>query len=83
MATSIIITMAALTLVLVAAWLILRGVSSMGMTKSRGGRLEITETIAVGSRERIVIIRCDDKELLLGVTANSIQQLDTGSDQDR
>jgi len=76
MNTSIIMTMAALALVLVAAWLILRGVSSMGMTKSRGGRLEILETIAVGSRERIVIVRCDEKEYMLGVTASNIQQLE-------
>ncbi|MEE9335086.1 MAG: flagellar biosynthetic protein FliO [Granulosicoccaceae bacterium] len=74
MTTSIIMTMIALAFVLVAAWLILRGVSSMGMTKSRGGRLEILETIAVGSRERIVMIRCDDKEYLIGVTANNIRQ---------
>ncbi len=73
---SVIITIAALVLVLVLAWLLIRALSSMTVSRSRGGRLEILETVPLGSRERLVLVRCDGQQFLLGVTANSISRID-------
>lgn len=38
-------------------------------------KLEITGTLSLGQRERLVSVRCGDLELLLGVTAGSIAAL--------
>lgn len=74
--TSVLFTLLALVLVLVLAWLILRGLSKMNITKSRNGRIEVLDSVPMGTRERLVLVRCDEQEYLLGVTASSITRLD-------
>lgn len=74
--TSLLFTLLALAVVLALAWIMLRGLSSLSVTKSRGGRFEILDTIALGSKERLVLVRLDEKEILLGVTANSVRRID-------
>lgn len=73
---SFLFTMLALALVLALAWIIIRGLSKMTVTKSRSGRLEVLDSVPLGSRERIVLVRYDQKDYLLGVTANNISRLD-------
>ena len=38
-------------------------------------RLQILTTLPVGSKEKLLLVRCGKQELLLGVTAQSIQAL--------
>jgi len=80
--TTLLLTMFALAIVLVVAWLILRGLASMGIAKNRDGRLKIVENIPVGTRERIVVLQFNSREYLIGVTANSIVQLDADKTTD-
>lgn len=69
-------TIIALALVLVLAWIILRALSSSGLTRSRTGRLQIKETLALGARERIVLVQHDDHDYLIGVSSGSINLLE-------
>jgi len=48
----------------------------MGMAHNRTGRLKVIESVPVGSRERIVVLQFNSREYLVGVTANSMVQLD-------
>ena len=43
--------------------------------KQRGQRLQILESLSVGTRQRLILVRVDQQELLLGIGANEIQQL--------
>lgn len=74
--TTLLLTIFALAIVLVVAWLIIRGLASMGMAQNRNGRLKIIESVPVGSRERIVVLEFNSREYLVGVTANGMVQLD-------
>ncbi|HBC58562.1 MAG TPA: flagellar biosynthetic protein FliO [Gammaproteobacteria bacterium] len=66
----------ALILVLVAIvgsmWLIKK---LSGMRYVQGGRISVTSGLNLGPKEKIVLINCADKQILVGVTANSIQTL--------
>lgn len=73
---SFLFTMLALVVVLVLAWLVLRGLSKMTVSKSRTGRIEVLDSVPLGARERLVLVKCDQQEYLLGVTANNINRLD-------
>jgi flagellar protein FliO/FliZ len=61
-----------LAAVFVAAWLMrrLRGVGRGG-----AGAIEILATVALGARERVVLIQVGREQLLLGVTANQVNTL--------
>ena len=43
--------------------------------KQRSQRLQIIESLSVGTRQRLVLVRVDQQELLLGIGANEIQHL--------
>lgn len=72
----LVLTILALALVLALAWLLLRGLASMTTGRSRGGRLTLLDSLPVGTRERVVLVRLDDTEYLLGVGSGSVQRLD-------
>ncbi len=81
--TTLLLTMVALAVVLAAAWLILRGLAKMGVAQNRNGRLKVLESVPIGSRERVLVIEFDSKEYLIGVTANTITQLDAEKATDK
>jgi len=60
-------------LILVLAWLWRRG---SGLT-SKGRIIQVIESAAVGTREKIVLIKAGEKQLLIGVTAQQISHLHT------
>jgi flagellar protein FliO/FliZ len=66
----------ALMIVLVAvlgtAWMSRR---MRGLTPARGRSLEVLGQLALGPRERAVLIRVGDQQLLLGVAAGSVSKL--------
>ena len=43
--------------------------------KLRGQRLHVVESLSLGTRQRVVLVRLDQQELLLGVGANEVQTL--------
>ena len=43
--------------------------------KARGQRLHVIESLSLGTRQRLVLVRLDQQELLLGVGANEVQTL--------
>ena len=63
-----------LGLMVAAAWM-LRKFNSTGT--SSGGTIKIIGGIAVGSRERIMVIEVADQWIVVGITASSINTLST------
>ncbi len=74
--TTLLLTMIALVVVMVAAWLILRAIASMGKLKNLNGRIKVTESVAVGPKERIVLVDFEGQSLLIGVSAGGLIQID-------
>jgi len=56
---------AALCGVLLLLWLAARGVRATGLTKREGRRLAVQEVLALDSRRRLLLLRCDGREMLL------------------
>ena len=63
-----------LLLVVVCGWLYARG---SGRLRGDGGALTVIASQAVGNRERLAIVQVGDTQLLLGITAQSINHLHT------
>lgn len=63
----------AVTLAMVAMlWWLRRG---RGLRGGRQGPLRVVQAVAVGSRERVVVLDAQNRRLLLGVTANRVELL--------
>jgi len=73
---NLLFTILALVFVLILAWFAIRLLAHLASGKSRNGRLRVTYTLPLGSREKLVLLECDDREYLLGVTANGISLID-------
>jgi len=73
--TSLIMTILALVLVLVLAWFTIKMLARIGGVSTGGQRIKISQTVAIGAREKLMIVKCDDQEYLLGVTSNTISVL--------
>lgn len=73
---SLLFTLLALVLVLVLAWFAIRMLALIGGGKLRSSRIKLTHTLPLSTREKLVIVECDDKEYFLGVTANGISVID-------
>lgn len=59
------------------AWLVRRfGLSGLGgLGSPSSGRLKITDSLSLGSRERLVIVQAGEQQLLLGITPGQINKL--------
>lgn len=53
-------------------WWLRRG---RGLRGGRQGPLRVVQAVAVGSRERVVVLDAQNRRLLLGVTANRVELL--------
>ena len=74
--TTMLFTLLALVFVLILAWFAIRLLSQVSGGKLKGGRIKLTHTLPIGAREKIMLVECDDKAYLLGVTANGISVID-------
>ncbi len=63
--TGLITAALALTGVLAALVLALRGLRAAGMAKPGARRLAVEEVVAIDGRRRVVLLRCDERHLLL------------------
>jgi len=72
-----------LVLLLGTLW-VLRRIGAAGLRSQAGRRLVVVESLWLGNRQRVVLLRVDDREVLLGVSAQGISRLDApagGSDR--
>ncbi|MBM3406256.1 MAG: flagellar biosynthetic protein FliO [Betaproteobacteria bacterium] len=67
-----------LVLLLGTLW-VLRRIGAAGLRPQSGRRLAIVESLWVGNRQRIVLLRVDDTEVLVGISAQGITRLDAGA----
>lgn len=67
-----------LVLLLGTLW-VLRRIGAAGLRPQSGRRLAIVESLWVGNRQRIVLLRVDNTEVLVGISAQGITRLDAGS----
>ena len=67
-----------LVLLLGTLW-VLRRIGAAGLRPQSGRRLAIVESLWVGNRQRIVLLRVDDSEVLVGISAQGITRLDVGA----
>ena len=64
----------ALVIVLLLSLLfVLKRLQHGSVFKSRGQRLHVLESLSLGTRQRLVLVRLDQQELLLGVGDNEVQ----------
>ena len=75
--TTLLFTLIALILVLVLAWFAIRMLAQLSTGRSKGGRIEVLQNVPVGTGERLVLLKFDNREILIGVTAGGITVLDT------
>jgi len=73
--------MAALVLVLVLAWFAIKLLARLSHGNAANARMKITSTLALGSRERLMIVQHDDQEYVLGVTPTSISLINSRARQ--
>ena len=71
--TELAFAVAALAFVLALAWFAIRllaryGVGTGGGPAGGGRRLRLVQSVAVGNRERLLLVRCDGREYLLLTT---------------
>jgi len=76
--SSFLVTLLALAFVLALAWLLLRLFKRVMIPRTASGQtpLNVIQTLALGGRERLVIVRQDNREYVLGVTAANVSLLD-------
>jgi flagellar protein FliO/FliZ len=55
----------ALAAVLLLLWLAARGLRASGVATRAGRRLAVQEVLAIDSRRRLLLVRCDGRDLLL------------------
>lgn len=68
-------------LLLAALWALKKFQLQGGLRKRTGPqRLQIIESLSMGARQKIVLLRCDDQHLLLGITPTEIRPLSTTSE---
>lgn len=57
---------------------VLFALRKLQMTQAFGrksARLQVVETLPLGTRHKIALVRCDEQEILVGITANEITAL--------
>ncbi len=77
----LLLTVLALVVVLVLAWLAIRTLASMNNTRTGSSKaVKVMQTVAVGNRERLVLIQYKGADVLLGVTPGGITVIDSDAE---
>jgi flagellar biogenesis protein FliO len=76
--SSFLVTLVALAFVLALAWLLLRLFRRLMKPRAASGQmpLEVVQALGLGGRERLLGVRHDQREYVLGVTAASVSLID-------
>lgn len=64
-----------LVLLLGTLW-VLRRIGAAGLRSQAGRRLVVVESLWLGNRQRVVLLRVDSREILLGISNQGITRLD-------
>jgi flagellar protein FliO/FliZ len=64
-----------LVLLLGTLW-VLRRIGAAGLRPQAGRRLVVVESLWLGNRQRVVLLRIDSREILLGISNQGITRLD-------
>ena len=64
-----------LVLLLGTLW-VLRRIGAAGLRPQAGRRLVVVESLWLGNRQRVVLLRVDSREILLGISNQGITRLD-------
>lgn len=70
-----------IALVFALAWVARRVSTLRGLSGTRGGPIQVVGQLALGTRERLLLVEVDGRRVLLGVVPGSISRLDA-SDAD-
>jgi flagellar protein FliO/FliZ len=62
-------------LLLTLLWTLRRLQNGQGLMRKHTPRLQTLETLSVGTRQKIMLIRVDDREILVGVSVHNITVL--------
>ena len=71
-----------IALLLALLWMLRRLQNGHGLMRKHAQRLQTLETLSVGTRQKIMLIRVDDREILVGVSAQNMTVLSPWPHQD-
>jgi flagellar protein FliO/FliZ len=69
-------------LLLTLLWTLRKLQNGQGLLRKQTQRLQTVETLSVGTRQKIMLIRVDDREILIGVSVQNITVLSPWLDND-
>ncbi|WP_295523059.1 flagellar biosynthetic protein FliO [Limnohabitans sp. Rim8] len=69
-------------LLLTLLWTLRKLQNGQGLLRKNTQRLQTVETLSVGTRQKIMLIRVDDREILVGVSVQNITVLSACPDKD-
>jgi flagellar biogenesis protein FliO len=69
-------TLAALTVVVAMIWLLVKSLKGIYRSHGRDNPIQLTRTMPVGSRERLIVVTYRDCEYLVGITAGGMSLID-------
>jgi flagellar biogenesis protein FliO len=69
-------TLLALTFVIIMAWFLLKGFKRFHSLHNNDSLINITLSLPVGARERIVVLTYRESEYLVGITPSNMHLLD-------
>ena len=73
---SLIVSFALVLVLLLGTLWVLRRIGAAGLRPQAGRRLAIVESLWLGNRQRVVLLKVDGRELLIGISAQGIHRLD-------
>jgi len=76
---SLILSFALVLVLLLGTLWVLRRIGAAGLRPQAGRRLAIVESLWLGNRQRVVLLRVDQREILVGISAQGMTRLDAAS----
>jgi flagellar protein FliO/FliZ len=73
---SLIVSFALVLVLLLGTLWVLRRIGAAGLRPQAGRRLAIVESLWLGNRQRVVLLKVDERELLIGISAQGIHRID-------
>jgi flagellar protein FliO/FliZ len=73
---SLVVSFALVLVLLLGTLWVLRRIGAAGLRPQAGRRLAIIESLWLGNRQRVVLLKVDGRELLIGISAQGIHRLD-------
>lgn len=75
--TTLLLTIVALALVLLIAWVTLKFLSKFHRQTNSNKMISIQASMPIGNREKLMVVRCRDKEYFLATSPSGVSVIDT------